>query len=188
MTGRPIVRATYAKDVLGLTALYAQLAVTLWIMPSWSPVHAAEPVYLAAVGAVLTTLTITGLRLAGKRGSRAEQRLLATFLAGMPLVYVASWLVTPEPGWLVPEIVGVIVFGALALAGLSRSPWFLAAGIASHGVFWDAWHYGRTSFVPSWYELGCLVADIGFAIYVATQIPSYALTAPSASETREPRA
>jgi hypothetical protein len=179
----PVTRPSFARDALGLTALYAQLAITLWIMPSWSPIHAGEPVYQASVAAVLTVAAITALRVAGKIGSRAEQRLLAVFLAGMPLVYVVSWLITPEPGWLVPEIAGLIVFGALAFAGLKRSPWFLAVGIASHGLFWDAWHYGRTSFVPSWYELACLVADIGFGVYVATQVPRFerSLT-PSAPE------
>jgi hypothetical protein len=70
------------------------------------------------------------------------------------------------------EVFGIAVFVALAVAGWFRSPWFLVIGIAGHGVAWDLWHHGALV-VPSWYALGCLVADLALAAYAATQVPAY---------------
>jgi hypothetical protein len=158
------------RDLLGLACLYAQLGASLWIVPDWSP--SAEPVYLAAVGGVATSVFIAILRAAGMRGSAVERTALALFLGGMPLVYVASWLVAPAPGWLGIELVGVAIFVPLAVLGMTRSAWFLAAGIVAHGLGWDLWHYGHTPFVPDWYTIGCLVADVGIGIYAAIEAPA----------------
>jgi hypothetical protein len=60
------------------------------------------------------------------------------------------------------------------VAGVRRAPWLLAAGIAGHGLLWDAWHFNRGGFVPDWYVLACLVVDLTFGFYVATQAAEYA--------------
>jgi hypothetical protein len=131
------------------------------------------PELLGAVAGVATIAFLVVLRRRGERGSVMERRILALFLAGMPVVYVASWLVSRQPGWLLPEVVGLIVFGALALLGLRGSPWFLAVGILCHGVFWDAWHYWHTTFIPSWYVVACLLTDVALGAYVATQVSHF---------------
>jgi hypothetical protein len=107
-----------------------------------------------------------------------ERRVLALFLAGMPLVYVASWLVTRGAGtgggWLWVEIAGFPLYTALAILGIRRSPWLLAAGIAAHGLAWDSWHYfTKTAYIPGWYAIGCFLVDIGLGIYIATRIPAW---------------
>lgn len=160
-------------DGLAFAALYAQLAAMFWVVPEWSLAHFQDPVYLAVAAVIATTLWITWLRARGRVGSKAERVTLALFLAGMPLVYVWSWLRSPQPGWLGVEVVGLAVFVGLAALGLTRSAWFLAAGIAAHGLGWDLWHYGRSSFIPDWYALGCLITDVGVGFYAAVQVGRY---------------
>lgn len=72
----------------------------------------------------------------------AERWTLAVFLAAMPQVYVSNALRTGAPtGWLVAESAALVVFTVVAWVGATRRPLLLAAGIAAHGLFWDAWHY-----------------------------------------------
>ena len=158
-----------AADILAFSFLFAQVPAILWIVPQWSIGLLREPVYLAVMASVLITVWITLLRLRGRRGSRLEQWALALFLAGMPLVYLWSWLRAPQPGWLGIELVGLVLFAGLAALGLFRSAWFLALGIAAHGLFWDLWHYGRTEFIPDWYTIGCLMVDVGIGVYAAME-------------------
>src|SRR5262245_45526053 len=167
-------QSVLVRDVVGFAFLYAQLAATFWLVPDWSLAHIGEPVYLAALANVVTAAAITVIRLSGRRGSAAERLLLAIFLAGMPLIYVSSWLLAPQPGWLVAELIGTAVFVALALIGWRRSIWVLALGIAAHGLAWDLWHYGHAAFIPNWYALGCLITDVSLGIYVALQAPAFA--------------
>jgi hypothetical protein len=137
---------------------------------------------MATLTALVVVVALVVTRSLGDRALRFERWVFALFLAGMPLVYVSSWFVYASSGlgsrdastsWLAIELVGVPVYGALAVIGLRRSPWVLAAGILAHGVFWDAWHIGWTPFVPDWYAVGCLVTDVAMAIYVAVRsLPS----------------
>jgi hypothetical protein len=158
-----------ARDIVAFAFLYAQLAGIVWLVPRWSIALLREPLYLAVVATILTTAAITVLRLRGRRGSALERWILALFLAGMPVVYIWSWLRAPQPGWLGIELLGLVLFAGLAALGLFRSPWFLAGGIAAHGLGWDLWHYGRTEFIPDWYTIGCLIADIGLGVYAAVE-------------------
>lgn len=160
-----------ARELVAFAFLYGQLVASLWIVPDWSPSHLGEPPYLAAVGGVATSLFIAVLRASGMRGSSIERIALALFLGAMPFVYVASWLVAPAPGWLPIELVGIAIYVPLAILGMTRSAWFLAVGIVAHGIVWDLSHYGHTPFVPDWYAVGCLVADIGIGVYTALEVP-----------------
>jgi len=167
-------QSVLVRDVVGFGFLYAQLAATFWLVPDWSPAHIGEPVYLAALANVVTAAAITAIRLSGRRGSDAERLVLAVFLAGMPLIYLSSWLLAPQPGWLAGELVGTALFAALAFIGWRRSIWVLAFGIAAHGLAWDLWHYDHATFIPNWYALGCLITDVSLGIYVALQAPFFA--------------
>lgn len=167
------MRIESPRDGVGLLFLVAQLVATPLVVPDWAFSHLWQPVYVAAIASILTSLLILGLRVSGRRGSGLERQALALFLAGMPLIYLASWALAPEPGWLGIELVGLVVYGTLAFLGWKRSVWFLAAGIAAHGVFWDAWHHGRVGFVPDWYAVGCFIVDVGLGIYVATEVPRF---------------
>src|SRR6185436_2026472 len=77
-----------------------------------------------------------------------------------------------QPAWLAIELLGLGIFGLLAVLGLKRSPWFLAIGIVGHGIVWDVSH--RTApFMPSWYAIMCLLVDVGLGLYAAARIPGW---------------
>ena len=63
-----------------------------------------------------------------------------------------------------------MIFAVLAVAGLRGSGWYLAVGIAAHGLAWDLWHHGRTTFIPDWYTIGCLIVDVGWGLYAASRV------------------
>jgi len=95
------------RDIFGFTFLYAQLVASCWIVPEWPLSHLGEPVYLATLASIATTISITVIRASGRHGSAAERGLLALFLGGMPFVYLSSWALTPQSGWLAIELIGV---------------------------------------------------------------------------------
>ena len=157
-------------DPLGIAAVAAATISLLWIVPELPIAHLDDPSHWGVLGYALTLVTVLALRLRGARGTRTERRVLAIFLAGMPLVYVADWLRFGGSGaWLGIELVGTAVFVPLAWWGAKRWPWVLAAGIAAHGL-WDLLHYQRTSFVPDWYTIGCAVIDFAGGLYAAAQV------------------
>jgi hypothetical protein len=165
------------KEKLALGIAAALTAVTLYLVPSWQGAL-ADPCHLAGIFAGGTIVLLIVTRHLGRPGIVMERRFLALFLAGMPLVYVASWLVTrgagAGSGWLWIEIAGVPLYSALAVLGLTRSPWLLAAGIAAHGIAWDSWHYfANTGYIPRWYAIGCFLVDLGLGLYIAARIPGW---------------
>jgi hypothetical protein len=163
------------KETVALALVVAAAAATTAGVPlaSWraSPF---DPCHLAALAAIATVAALVVTHHFGDRAVHLEKQLCAVFLAGMPLVYVGSFFLgaaeRPPAFWLYVELAAVPVYGAAAWLGLRRWPWLLAAGIALHGLGWDAWHYGRTSFVPDWYVVGCLVLDVTLAAYVAVRL------------------
>lgn len=161
------------KLALGLAAILT--AGSLYLVPSWQGAL-TDPCHLAGLFSAATIVLLVVTRHLGRRGIVVERRVLAIFLAGMPLIYVASWLSTRSPGagsgWLWVEIAAIPLYSVLALLGLTRSPWFLAAGIVAHGVAWDSWHYfTKTAYIPAWYAVGCFLVDVGLGVYIATRIP-----------------
>lgn len=164
---------TRARELwFAVPAVAATLAL-VWVLPDAPWLHLDQPAYLGALGYLVVVGVVLAQRLRGRRGSRLERRCLAVFLAGMPVVYVASWSAAGGgPGWLGIELVGIAVFWPLAALGAVRSPWYLAGGIAGHAA-WDLWHHGLTAYVPEWYTLGCLVVDLAVAIYVSGEIDAW---------------
>ena len=145
----------------------------LWIVPAFPLAHLDDPGHWGIVGYVVVLTLVLRLRLRGISGSRDERTLLASFLAGMPVIYLTDWFrFGGEHPWLWIELLGALPFWGLAALGLHRSPWFLVAGIAGHAL-WDAGHYGRLDFVADWYALGCFVVDLALAFYAAGQVRSY---------------
>ena len=158
-----------------LAAAAALTAYTLTLVPSWRGAL-ADPCHHAAIAAAGTIVFLFAARRMGSRGVALERAVMALFLAAMPLIYIATWLVTGGAGasraWLAIELAGLPIYAALALLGLRRSAWFLAAGIAAHGVGWDAWHV-HSHYIPRWYAVGCLLVDVGLALYVAARAPAW---------------
>lgn len=105
-----------------------------------------------------------------------ERAWLAAFLVGMPVIYVVAWFMARDRAaslWIWVELLGLALFAAFAVLGLKKSPWFLAIGIAGHGLLWDSWHYKNSSYVPDWYAVACLLVDLALAAYVAARVPAY---------------
>jgi hypothetical protein len=147
------------------------------LVPSWQG-QFTEICHLAVIAGGLTMVLLVVTRLLGPRGIAIERIWSAMFLSGMPVIYLISWLVAHDEGdskaWFWVELAGVPVYNVLAALGLKRSPWFLIGGIAAHGLAWDAWHLlTRTTYVPAWYSVACLLADVGLSAYLATRVPAW---------------
>jgi hypothetical protein len=158
------------KEELSLGLLIASLLAATLTIPtgSWSE----APLDPCHVGVILGALTVGALvvtSFVGGRAVRLERPLCAIFLAGMPLPYILNlvWY-GGSATWLALELAALPVYGTLALVGLRR-PGVLAAGIAAHGLLWDAWHLGHTP-MPGWYAFGCLVVDQTLALYVLVRM------------------
>ena len=138
----------------------------LWLVPDWPFGHLDEPVYWGVLGYVALLALLGWREVTGRR--RLPRRLLAYTIVAMPAVYVASCLRHGgSPGFLVLEIVGLVVFGAAAYLGSARARWWIVLGLAAH-AWWDIGHSGGMPYVPSWYALACAIADVGLAGYAAS--------------------
>lgn len=162
------------KERIALAVATVLTAVGVYLAPSWQSVL-TDVCLQAAVfaGATITLMYVT--RFLGRRGIAIERIAVALFLAGMPVVYIMRWLVNrggAGSGWLWIELLGLVVYVALAVLGLKVSPWFLVAGIAAHGLAWDSWHY-YSAYIPNWYAIACLLADVGLSVYIAARIPAW---------------
>jgi hypothetical protein len=162
------------KEKLAFAFAAGSTAVTVYLVPSWRG-FATDPCLWASVAAVVTILVLLVTRHLGDHASLFEVRWLALFLSGMPVLHLGRWILSPRHAagytWLFVELGGVLLYVTLAVLGLRRH-WLLAAGIAAHGIIWDSWHYSPgSSYIPSWYAIGCLIVDVGLATYAATRIP-----------------
>lgn len=161
-------------DALGLAALVLSTVSAAFLLPDLSLGLLGQPGFHAMlVTAGVLTLVVV-LRSRGRRGSVLERAALALFLALMPSVYLMSGMRNGASGhWLGLELVGQVVFAALAYWGFRSQPWALAAGIAAHGLLWDSWHHNSAPFMPDWYPPACLIVDVGWGFYVATQVSAW---------------
>ena len=151
------------RDRIALVALVAQLLAVLWLAPA-SVLHSPlEPTSLATFSTFAVTLWLLASRLAGLFGF--DRLVLAVFLAGMQIVYAWAAILHGGRGDLGVEALGLVAFVGLALAGYARWPWLIGIAIIAHGLAWDAWHHGRSSYIPDWYSAGCLVTDLGVGVF-----------------------
>ena len=164
------------RDKLAFAFAAASSAVMLYLVPSWHG-FLTDPCLWASVAAGVTIVLLLVTRHLGDRARLFEVRWLALFLAAMPMIYLARLLLNGQTAtghsWLALELAGVAIYVTLAILGLKHH-WLLAVGIAAHGAAWDSWHYfPGSSYIPSWYAIGCLVVDVGLAAYVAARIPAW---------------
>jgi hypothetical protein len=101
------------------------------------------------------------------RREHLERLLLASFLAGMPIMYLWGALRNHDTSGALLESVGLLVYGAWAVVGYRRSSMVIGMGIAAHGIGWDAWHHGHVSYMEPHYPMGCLIIDIAFGLAIA---------------------
>jgi hypothetical protein len=98
LVGSVIVReGGQVKEKLALGFAAVLTAVSLYLVPSWQGAL-TDRCHLAGIFAAATMILLLATRHLGRRGILIEHRLLALFLAGMPLIYVASWLATCGAG------------------------------------------------------------------------------------------
>jgi hypothetical protein len=164
------------KERIALAVATLLTGIGISLAPSWQRILSDVCLQAAVVaGATIVLLYVT--RFFGARGIAIERIVLALFLAAMPVVYILRWLLNRDgagSGWLWLELIGFILFAALAVMGLKVSPWYLAAGIAAHGIAWDIWHdFIAETYMPHWYAITCLLVDVGVGVYVAARIPSW---------------
>jgi hypothetical protein len=80
--------------------------------------------------------------------------------------------------WLLIELLGVCIYGAMDLAGFRGSIWWLVAGWGLHPC-WDLLlHYfgPGTPIAPSWYTVACVSFDFLVAGYIAYNAANIDLT------------
>lgn len=136
-----------------------------------------DPCLLAAAATVPLIIILWLTRWRGLRAVNVERRVLAAFLVGMPLVYVARYLFASQGHgadfglWV--EVLGVFIFAVLAVLCVKHSPWFLAIGIGLHGLAWDSWHLRNSTFMPGCYAIACFEMDLVLGAYVAARVPAY---------------
>jgi len=168
---------TSAQETVQTVLLIIVSFVGTWLLYR-VPWHVSgDPCLLAAAATVVIVTCLWLTRWQGSRGVIFERNLLAGFLVGMPLVYVARYLFgsagRAANHWFWVEILGTTIFAALAVLGVKGSPWFLAIGMVLHGLAWDTWHYRNSTYIPDWYAIACLAVDLAFGAYVAARVPAY---------------
>ena len=168
---------TKVQNAIQIAVLIALSIITVWMLymvPSWQA--AGDPFLLAAIASAVTAACLWLARWLGSRAVKFERAWLAAFLVGMPLVYVMGWFAAGDraaSSWIWVELLGLALFATFAALGLKNSPWFLAIGIAGHGLAWDSWHYKNSAYVPDWYAVACLLVDLALGVYLVARVPAY---------------
>jgi hypothetical protein len=164
------------KERIALAFATVITALGLSLAPSWRAIL-TDPCLQAGAAAAGTIMLLYVILLLGARGIIIERIVLALFLAAMPVVYILRWFLDRDGAgseWLWLELLGFVVYASLALLGLTVSPWYLAGGIAAHGIAWDIWHYFTAeTYMPHWYAIACMLVDVGLGVYVAARIPAW---------------
>lgn len=120
-----------------------------------------------AYAAIFIVVALLISRFAGEFVWRAFLVLFMFIAAGLYIVFA----VRAGEGtlWLVGELIGVAIFGGVALLGLLGSLWWIVAAWALHPLWDVGLHYlgpGR-SFAPETYTIACLSFDLLVAAYIA---------------------
>jgi uncharacterized protein DUF6010 len=121
------------------------------------------------IGAVLGALA-AGI---ARSVRRYETLILFVFLIVASLAYVILVLWAGESFvWLLLELTGVALYGAMGLRGLRGSPWWLAAAWALHPLWDIVLHYfgPGISFVPVSYTVACIGFDLVVAGHIAYRL------------------
>ena len=120
-----------------------------------------------AYAAIFIIVALVIYRFAGEFASRSFLVLFLFIAAGLYIVFALR----AGEGilWIVGEVVGVAIFGGMALLGLRGSPWWIVAGWALHPL-WEVGLHSRgpgRSFAPESYTIACLSFDLLVAAYIA---------------------
>lgn len=120
---------------------------------------------VALLAGVICALML--VRLSRMRGPEGERRFYAIGLIAAALIYFVFGLAGGASArWLAVESLGVIIYGALAWAGLRRRPWLLSLGWGLH-VAWDVLLHLKgagAEYTPAWYPWLCVSFDLVIAV------------------------
>jgi hypothetical protein len=103
---------------------------------------------------------------------RYTRHILAAILMAAAAFYILFALrADAGSAWIAVEIGGLVLFGAMGIAGVRGSPWWLVAGWAFHPIWDVALHYiGPGTFAPASYAIACVSWDWVTAGYIAFRI------------------
>lgn len=136
----------------------------LLFVPALPFLHLDDPSHWGVLGFAATAALL--LSPSADRWSRRQlHAILTVFVIALPLIYIANairW--NGGVAGLSVELLGLVIWCGLAIAALRR-PFLLPIGIALHAV-WDAAHFGHADYVPDWYIVACIAADLGLAGYL----------------------
>ena len=162
-----------------LLFLVLATAAGLAVVPDWPHRHLDEPAYWGMIGYVGVFLLLVARRTRSWREGSANRRLVSAFLVGLPLIYVAA-VVVSDAGSVAMAVEGGGLVLWLALAWSSRRyDWALWAGCVAHAL-WDAGHWARADYIPSWYVVACIAVDVGLGGYVLLRLREGEADAPGA--------
>ena len=110
------------------------------------------------VGAALAVAVVLFGRASGFDRDRALYPIVLIVVASYYILFAAM---ARSASALVPEILGLAAFTALAVIGFRASLWLVAAGLAAHGLF-DFLRGGliENPGVPAWWPAFCLSFDV----------------------------
>jgi len=112
-------------------------------------------------GVVLGTACVAALGLMRPRAQRFTYAVLL-FLAAAVYLFLA--LAFAGIGWVLLELIGVLIFAAIAVFGFQRHLWLLALGWLAHPL-WDlVVHSAPGGYGPAWYAYACIGFDIAVAV------------------------
>ena len=104
---------------------------------------------------------------------RFTREILAGVLIAAALFYILFAARSGAgAGWIAGEVLGVLIYGGIGVAGVRGSPWWLAAGWALHPVWDMVLHYFGPghAFAPETYAIACVSWDWVVAGYLAYRI------------------
>ncbi|HEX8253625.1 MAG TPA: DUF6010 family protein [Thermoanaerobaculia bacterium] len=116
-------------------------------------------------GSILVLLALAAPRL--------TKQILFAVLVFAAVMYVVFTVGTEDASlWMLVEIAGIALYGAMGWRGLNGSPWWLVAGWVAHPVWDIALHFigpGHT-FAPVDYTIPCLTYDLAVAAIYAIRL------------------
>jgi hypothetical protein len=131
------------------------------------------------VGVALAAVVVVFARVVGLDRDRA---FYPTVLVVVASYYCLFAVMGGSTRALIVETGVAAVFVAATVLGFRRSMWFVAAGLAGHGVF-DFFHdpFVANPGVPAWWPMFCLSFDVAAGLYLA-----WVLVNPAPAQTTEP--
>ena len=110
-------------------------------------------------------------------GAYATRRHAGSVLAGVLIFAAVGYIVFAHDAgksaaWMGLEVLGLVIYGSMAIRGVFGSPWWLVAGWTLHPVWDGVLHYYGPggAFAPTWWTVPCISWDLLTAGYIAWRI------------------